>query len=278
MPRFFVEPEQVGGNKIIIEGKDVNHITKVLRMKIGDELIVSDGTGFDYYCAIDRIEGDAVFCELRNKWESYSELPVRLTLFQGLPKADKMELIIQKTVELGVYEIVPVAMQRSIAKLDDKKAGRKVERWQSISESAAKQAGRGIIPKVTEPMSFAKALEYAKGMDGILVPYENAKGISYTKDVIKEAKEVLLAKEANAATETNATTGSKAAKKTNAAPEPNSYARLAIFIGPEGGFADSEIEKAKEAGAKLVTLGKRILRTETAGMATLAILMYEFEA
>lgn len=251
MPRFFVEPEQVGGNKIIIEGKDVNHITKVLRMKIGDELTVSDGTGFDYYCAIERIEGDAVFCELRNKWESYSELPVRLTLFQGLPKADKMELIIQKTVELGVYEIVPVAMQRSIAKLDDKKAGRKIERWQSISESAAKQAGRGIIPKVTEPMSFAQALEYAKGMDGILVPYENAKGISYTKEVIKEAK---------------------------AALEPNSYPRLAVFIGPEGGFADSEIEKAQEAGAKLVTLGKRILRTETAGMATLAILMYEFEA
>ncbi len=251
MPRFFVEPEQVGGNKIIIEGKDVNHITKVLRMKIGDELTVSDGTGFDYYCAIERIEGDAVFCELRNKWESYSELPVRLTLFQGLPKADKMELIIQKTVELGVYEIVPVAMQRSIAKLDDKKAGRKVERWQSISESAAKQAGRGIIPKVTEPMSFAQALEYAKGMDGILVPYENAKGISYTKEVIKEAKEAL---------------------------EPNSYPRLAVFIGPEGGFADTEIEKAQEAGAKLVTLGKRILRTETAGMATLAILMYEFEA
>ncbi len=266
MPRFFVEPEQVGGNKIIIEGKDVNHITKVLRMKIGDELTVSDGTGFDYYCAIERIEGDAVFCELRNKWESYSELPVRLTLFQGLPKADKMELIIQKTVELGVYEIVPVAMQRSIAKLDDKKAGRKIERWQSISESAAKQAGRGIIPKVTEPMSFAQALEYAKGMDGILVPYENAKGISYTKEVIKEAKEALAAKEANAAT------------KANAALEPNSYPRLAVFIGPEGGFADSEIEKAQEAGAKLVTLGKRILRTETAGMATLAILMYEFEA
>ena len=245
MPRFFVEPEQVSGNKIIIEGSDVNHITKVLRMKIGEELMVCDGTGLDYFCTIAKLDSDAVFCDVCNKWESYSELPVKVTLFQGLPKADKMELIIQKTVELGVCEIVPVAMQRSIAKLDDKKAGRKIERWQSISESAAKQAGRGIIPKVTEPMNFAEALEYAKEMDSIIVPYENAKGISYTKEVIREAK---------------------------------ACTRLAIFIGPEGGFADSEIERAKEAGAKLVTLGNRILRTETAGMATLAILMYEFEA
>ena len=245
MPRFFVEPDQVCGNKIIIEGSDVNHITKVLRMKIGEELMVCDGTGLDYFCTIAKLDSDAVFCDVCNKWESYSELPVKVTLFQGLPKADKMELIIQKTVELGVCEIVPVAMQRSIAKLDDKKAGRKIERWQSISESAAKQAGRGIIPKVTEPMSFAEALEYAKEMDSIIVPYENAKGISYTKEVIREAK---------------------------------ACTRLAIFIGPEGGFADSEIERAKEAGAKLVTLGNRILRTETAGMATLAILMYEFEA
>ena len=203
MPRFFVEPDQVSGNKIIIEGSDVNHITKVLRMKIGEELMVCDGTGFDYFCTIAKLDSDAVFCDVCNKWESYSELPVKVTLFQGLPKADKMELIIQKTVELGVCEIVPVAMQRSIAKLDDKKAGRKIERWQSISESAAKQAGRGIIPKVTEPMSFAEALEYAKEMDSIIVPYENAKGISYTKEVIREAK---------------------------------ACARLAIFIGPEGGF------------------------------------------
>ena len=245
MPRFFVKPDQVCGNKIIIEGSDVNHITKVLRMKIGEELMVCDGTGLDYFCTIAKLDSDAVFCDVCNKWESYSELPVKVTLFQGLPKADKMELIIQKTVELGVYEIVPVAMQRSIAKLDDKKAGRKIERWQSISESAAKQAGRGIIPKVAEPMNFAEALEYAKEMNSIIVPYENAKGISYTKEVIREAK---------------------------------ACAHIAIFIGPEGGFADSEIERAKEAGAKLVTLGNRILRTETAGMATLAILMYEFEA
>ena len=257
MPRFFVEPDQVSGNKIIIEGSDVNHITKVLRMKIGEELMVCDGTGLDYFCTIAKLDSDAVFCDVCNKWESYSELPVKVTLFQGLPKADKMELIIQKTVELGVYEIVPVAMQRSIAKLDDKKAGRKIERWQSISESAAKQAGRGIIPKVTEPMSFAEALEYAKEMDSIIVPYENAKGISYTKEVIREAKALSSAKETNAS---------------------KTCTRLAIFIGPEGGFADSEIERAKEAGAKLVTLGNRILRTETAGMATLAILMYEFEA
>ena len=270
MPRFFVEPDQVSGNKIIIEGSDVNHITKVLRMKIGEELMVCDGTGLDYFCTIAKLDNDAVFCDVCNKWESYSELPVKVTLFQGLPKADKMELIIQKTVELGVYEIVPVAMQRSIAKLDDKKAGRKIERWQSISESAAKQAGRGIIPKVTEPMSFAEALEYAKEMDSIIVPYENAKGISYTKEVIREAKAQSEAKAAE-----TAAAGASSANETNAA---KACARLAIFIGPEGGFADSEIERAKEAGAKLVTLGNRILRTETAGMATLAILMYEFEA
>lgn len=244
MPRFFVSPNQINGARAIIEGSDVNHIAKVLRMKIGEELTISDGTGYDYFCTISKLDNDAVFLDIQNKWESFSELPVKVTLFQGLPKADKMELIIQKTVELGVHEIVPVAMSRSIVKLDDKKASKKVERWQSISESAAKQAGRGIIPKVTEPMTYAKALEYAKEMDSILVPYENAEGISYTKEIIGGLKDCR---------------------------------RVAIFIGPEGGFAESEIEKATEAGAKIITLGKRILRTETAGLAAMSIMMFELE-
>jgi len=254
MPRFFVNPEQVNGDRIVVEGSDVNHISRVLRMKRGEELSVSDGAGMDYHCIIDSIEEDAVMLSVQSSWESYTELPVRITLFQGLPKADKMELIIQKTVELGVDEIVPVAMSRSIVKLDDKKAGKKTSRWQSISESAAKQAGRGIIPTIAEPMTYGNAIKYASQMDAILFPYENAKGITYTRETVDELKKM-------------------AAEITGDKP-----LRIGIFIGPEGGFADDEVDKAKAAGAKIVTLGKRILRTETAGMAMMSILMYELES
>ena len=172
------------------------------------------------------------------------ELSSKVYLFQGLPKADKMELIIQKAVELGVYEIVPVAAKRCVVKLDDKKAKKKIERWQQIAESAAKQAGRGVIPEVKDVLSFKEALKYAKDLDVVLIPYELAEGMKETKQLISEIK-------------------------------PGQS--VGIFIGPEGGFERAEVEQAMEAGAKPITLGRRILRTETAGLTILSVLMFQLE-
>lgn len=247
MARFFVSPGQIGPASVSIFDDDVNHIRKVLRMKEGDELTVSDGNGTDYFCRIRSISEEVVVCDIVDSWTSYVELLVKLHLFQGLPKADKMELIIQKAVELGAYEIVPVAMSRSIVKLDEKKAGKKTARWQGISESGAKQSGRAIIPEVKSPMSYKNALEYAKTLDAIIVPYEKADGIEVSRELISK-----LCSDEN-------------------------IKSIGIFIGPEGGFAEKEIEQALEAGATPITLGRRILRTETAGLAVLSILMYQLE-
>lgn len=247
MARFFVSPGQIGPASVSIFDGDVNHIRKVLRMKEGDELTVSDGDGTDYFCRIRSISEEVVVCDIVDSWTSYVELPVKLYLFQGLPKADKMELIIQKAVELGTYEIVPVAMSRSIVKLDEKKAGKKTARWQGISESGAKQSGRAIIPEVKSPMSYKNALEYAKILDAIIVPYEKADGIEVSRELISK-----LCSDEN-------------------------IKSIGIFIGPEGGFAEKEIEQALDAGATPITLGRRILRTETAGLAVLSILMYQLE-
>ena len=172
------------------------------------------------------------------------ELPVKLYLFQGLPKADKMEFIIQKAVELGVYEIIPVRTNRVIVKLDEKKEAKKIARWQQIAEGGAKQSGRGRIPEVKPVMALSEALTYAKNLEGVLIPYEKAEGIGKTREII----------------------GGLKGKKS-----------VGIFIGPEGGFDEKEVEAAMEAGALPVTLGKRILRTETAGLAMLSVLMFEFE-
>ena len=246
MARFFVSPDQIRQDRIFIYDGDVNHIKNVLSMKICEELSVSDGEGTDYHCSIESIDNDAVGLRIIDSWQSYTELPVRLYLFQGLPKSDKMELIIQKAIELGAYEIIPVSTSRSIVKLDDKKAGKKISRWQQISESGAKQSGRAIIPKISDVMSFKQALAYAKELDAILIPYEKAENMAETKAVIESLK--------------NEQTKS-----------------IGIFIGPEGGFSNEEVELAIEAGAKPITLGKRILRTETAGLTTLSILMFEFD-
>ena len=161
MPRFFVDRSQVKGEEIVIQGNDVNHIKNVLRMRPGDELSLSDGEGMDYFCKILSIERDEVRVNIENSWNSYVELPVKIYLFQGLPKGDKMELIIQKAVELGVYEIIPVRTKRVIVKLDDKKESKKIARWQQIAEGGAKQSGRGLIPEVKPVMGFAEALKYA---------------------------------------------------------------------------------------------------------------------
>ena len=276
MYQFFVEPIQIDieNKTVTITGADVNHVKNVLRMKVGEELAVSNGQdGKEYRCAIrafhdgenamqsrenevsaesNRSSGRKqkagqpwIECELRFIKEDGVELPSKIYLFQGLPKADKLELIIQKTVELGVYQVIPVETKRSVVKLDDKKAKAKTARWQQISEAAAKQSKRGIIPEVKEPVSFRKALELAKEMDVKLIPYELAEGMEKTRQLIESIK-------------------------------PGQS--IAIFIGPEGGFDEAEIQAAQEAGIEPITLGRRILRTETAPLAILAWLGYQLEA
>lgn len=248
MYQFFVEPGQINENDkcVIITGSDVNHIKNVLRMKVGEELAVSNGQdGREYRCGIVSFGEDSVECELRFIKEDAVELPVKVTLFQGLPKADKMELIIQKAVELGVAEIVPVSTRRCVVKLDDKKAASKVARWQGIAEAAAKQSKRGIIPVVQPVQSFKLALEQAANMDVRLIPYELAGGMEHTRELLGHL-------------------------------QPGQS--VAVFIGPEGGFEESEIALAGEKGVESITLGKRILRTETAGMTVLAWIGYLMES
>ncbi len=245
MHHFFVTPEQVKDNCIYIDGSDVNHIKNVLRMRIGEEVQISDGNNKKYLCAIEEMGAEQVCAVIKEELRSDTELPSKIYLFQGLPKSDKMELIVQKAVELGVYEIIPVATKRAVVKLDEKKALKKVERWNGIAESGAKQSGRNIIPKVTDVMSYQAAIDYAKQLDVILIPYELAEGMEETKTIISQIVR---------------------------------GQSVGIFIGPEGGFETSEVEYAMERGAKPITLGKRILRTETAGLTTLSILMYHLES
>lgn len=245
MYQFFVEPSQIQGTDITITGSDVNHIRNVLRMKPGDEISVSNGIdGREYRCGIEQLLEDAVVCKLRFVKEDQLELPSRITLFQGLPKSDKLEFIIQKAVELGVYEIIPVETRRTVVKLDEKKAKTRQQRWQSIAQAAAKQSKRRIVPEVSVPVSFEKAVAMAGQMDAKLIPYELAEGMAQTKQIIGEL-----------------TPGQS----------------IAVFIGPEGGFEESEIALARENGIAPITLGKRILRTETAGLTILSWIMYQLE-
>ncbi|MZT64716.1 MULTISPECIES: 16S rRNA (uracil(1498)-N(3))-methyltransferase [Blautia] len=246
MQRFFVEPHQIDeeAHQIHITGSDVNHISNVLRMKTGEELWISDGSKYEYRCTIESFEPDEVLLHIVYSQEPEYELPCRIYLFQGLPKADKMELIIQKAVELGAYEIIPVETKRCVVKLDGKKSAKKTARWQQIAESAAKQSKRMLIPNVHEVLTFREALKYAESMDVRLVPYELARGMQETKEIL-------------------------------AGIEPGQS--VGIFIGPEGGFEEKEIEAAIEGGAKPITLGRRILRTETAGLAILSVLMFQLE-
>lgn len=245
MNLFYVEETQIKESEIVIVGEDVNHMKNVLRMHPGEQVMVCDGKGSNYLCEIESFPEKQVQLSILEKRLADSELPVKLYLFQGLPKSDKMELIIQKAVELGVTEVIPVAMKRSIVKIEDKKKeAKKLERWQAIAMSAAKQSKRGIIPNVHSVLSYGEALNYAKDMDLKLFPYENAKDIDKSRELVATA--------------------------------PNRKS-IAIFIGPEGGFDDKEIEKVTAIGGEIITLGKRILRTETAGFTMLSILMFEIE-
>lgn len=243
MHHFFVEQEILKQTPVLITGGDYNHIKHVLRLKRGERVILSGEDDREYECEIIGYneEEKQVLLEIVDVFGSNRELPAEITLFQGYPKGDKLETVVQKAVELGAARIVPVSMKRSVVKLDEKKAEKKVERLNAIALSAAKQSGRGIVPEVTKVMTMAEACEYAKDMDYLLLPYENAEGMEHARKVMQNAK------------------GKK---------------RIGVFIGPEGGFESTEIESIKEIGGEILTLGHRILRTETAGLTTLSLLMF----
>lgn len=245
MYHFFVEPDAIVDKTITITGKDVNHIKNVLRMRPGEEISVSTTeSSAEYRCIIRELNNDEVVLELAFIKEEGNELPSKIYLFQGLPKSDKMELIIQKVVELGAYEIIPVEMKRCVMKLEPKKVDSKIARWQAISEAAAKQSKRTVIPVVTKPMPFKEAIKKASECTHKWVPYEMADGMPHTRELIDGV---------------------------------NPGDSVAIFIGPEGGFEQSEIEYARDNGFEIITLGKRILRTETAGMVVISVLMMKLD-
>lgn len=248
MYQFFVDKSQImpeQGSAYIV-GADVNHICHVLRMRAGEQFYINDATASGkYLCEFEHATQDRVFCRILDKITQTSELPCEIVLYQGLPKADKMELIVQKAVELGVSRIVPVATKNSVVKLDAKKAQAKVSRWQGIAEAAAKQSKRDAIPTVAELMSFKEALSEARSSDVSIMPYENAEGMDFTRRLLADIR-----------------------------PQQ----RVSIFIGPEGGFDEKEVEAALAEGTKPITLGRRILRTETAGIAVLSMLVYVLEA
>lgn len=239
-----MDESQICEDSIVIKGTDVNHIKNVLRMKAGETVLISNGQDREYECVLTEINDEEVIAKIEDINGPSRELPIKVHLYQGLPKSDKMETVIQKMVELGAYRIIPVATKRAVVKLDAKKAKSKVTRWNAISESAAKQSKRGIVPPVSDVMTFKEALADAKNLDIIVIPYEEAENMEYTRNVIKEI-------------------------------QPGNS--VGIFIGPEGGFAAEEVELAKETGAKPITLGRRILRTETAGMALMSVLMFAME-
>lgn len=240
MPKFFTT--NIEGERIIIDSEDVAHIKRVLRLACGDRITVCDGKGFDYDAQIVELREREIVCRALARRAAETEPELEVTLFQALPKAAKMEYIIQKTTELGIAKIVPCALQRCVVKLDGKQAeAKKTARWQKIAQEAAKQSGRGIVPEVAAPVSFAAAVEQLQAADICFVPYEC------------EEQTTLRA-------------------VLTAADKPR---RIAFMIGPEGGFDPQEIARLQQHGIKTVTLGKRILRTETAGEAVLAMVMYE---
>lgn len=245
MHRFYVNADQISEGEIKITGADVNHIKNVLRMKQGEEILICNGHGKDCYCIINQVSDKEIIAKIQSMQDTGTELATKIILFQGMPKKDKMELIIQKAVELGVSEIVPVITKRAVVKLEDKKKEeKKLERWRAIAEGAAKQSGRGIIPTVASSMSMKEALTAAAGMELGIIPYENAKGMKETRAIMEGLHQ---------------------------------YKSIAIFIGPEGGFEESEITLAKENHIKPITLGKRILRTETAGLCVLSMMVLMLE-
>ena len=256
MPKFFVENNQIKNDTIYIKDKDVIHIKKVLRKNIEDEItICNEDTKQDYLCKITNIEENEITCKILKELETNVESNIEVSIFQGLPKADKMELIIQKSVELGVHDITPIEMKRCVVKLKEKDKTKKIERWQKISEVAAKQCGRNYIPKINNIENLKGISEKIKDYDAVLVAYEEEK-----ENTLKN--ELKLLKKDNQENDDNAN---------------NEKIKIAIVIGPEGGIDKEEINALEKNGAKIITLGKRILRTETVALNVLSIIMYELE-
>lgn len=239
MFNFFAKAENRQGDFFHLTGSDCNHIKNVLRMKKGDTFLVSC-EGKSHLCSLSECENDFAVAEIIEEDFQDTELPVKLYLFQGLPKGDKMELIIQKAVELGVYKIIPVEMNRCVVRLDGKKKASKTARWQAIAESAAKQSERTSIPQVYEIMNFKQALSKAAELDLFIVPYECKDGMDSTKSALSKIV---------------------------------SGSSVGILIGPEGGFELNEIDAAANSGGIIVSLGKRILRTETAAITAVGMCM-----
>ena len=249
MPRFFVKSEQIAQETISIIGEDVKHIKNVLRKISGDIIeICNEENGKAYECEIEKIEEETIISKIIKELE-FKENQIKVDIYQGLPKADKMELIIQKSVELGVNAIIPVEMKRCVVKLDSKSADKKIERWQKIAESAAKQSGRNTIPEIKSLIKVEDIIKLNKQYDSIIVCYENE-----TNNTIK--KELLQLKETL---------------------QRSGNINIAVVIGPEGGLEEKDVESLKQNQAKIVTLGNRILRTETVALNVLSIIMYELE-
>ncbi len=243
MRRFFTEPENISdGFATIIE--DAEHISKVLRMNVGDEILIFDGSGYEYISKLTEIDKNICKAKIIEKTYSEQEPKVAVTIYQGLPKSGKMEGIIQKSVEIGAYKIIPVTMDRCVSKLDSgKKQAEKIKRWNKVAVEAAKQCGRGILPEVGDPLTFKQAIEKLKNTELSLMPYEvlGHNGVASLKKALSSNK----AKE------------------------------IGIIIGPEGGFSDAEASLADASGITMVGLGKRILRTETVSSVILSAIMYE---
>ncbi|WP_018247798.1 16S rRNA (uracil(1498)-N(3))-methyltransferase [Orenia marismortui] len=241
MHHFFVKPKDINDGIITITGKDVKHITRSLRLDISDKISVADGESNKYLTEIIDISEEFVRAKIINEFEVRVESNIEVTLVQGLPKSKKMDLITQKCTELGIREIIPVDTKRTVVNLKPKKAERRQQRWQKIAREAAKQSGRAIIPIMKDLMTFKDILSLASEYDLVLMPWEDEQSTKL-KEVLTDNQEVN---------------------------------KIMIIIGPEGGFSKQEVELAKEEGIKPVTLGPRILRTETAGIATLSMILYE---
>lgn len=246
MATFYVKNEQIKEKTVAIIGSDVNHIKNVLRFNLKDIIYVCDEKGIKYKARIEKYtNAGEILCNIEEIVEKNSETFYEITLFQGIPKGDKMELIIQKGTELGVSSFIPVQMARSIAKINDKNEKKKLERWNKIANEASKQCGRQRLPIVNKVINFENIIENISKYDIVLVPYENEQNVNI-KQTLKNLKS-------------------------------NNIASIAIVIGPEGGFSDEEIGLLEGNGASICTLGPRILRTETAGIATVSMINYEYE-